>query len=199
MAEKNWTIKIPSLKGVAPADLAFNIQGPIALKARVVGSTQKENGNVMVDVMITEKDSDYEGVLSQITLGTDWSKPFNIQKWKQAVISMGVPASELESDEELIIEAKHLLGRDCYCFFGPLPEEGAVDDKGRRVYQQRDFISPERYEQLKTTKLTLRTRTGKASEGNGAKGAAEFVVQQPTSTGPLATRLTGAKPSPFGA
>lgn len=126
-----------------PTKPAVNDPPAGAYRARSTGSeahTSKAGGS---SIKVTV---DLQGAGStDLYLGLDGSKPFNISKIKTAFASMGVPVEKIG---KLDVQPSHFMGRDgkgADCFVIVTAVEG-VNEKGQKKLNDKNFATREQFE-----------------------------------------------------
>jgi hypothetical protein len=180
-----------NLRGLGPVDVMMEdpVPGPhTGLILDMWKETKEGEGGKTTyrfNVTDTEPGSASLGVQTQIVVGCDWSKDFNIQHLINSLTSIGVKPEKLVGTIQGVSPAA-FKGKACYFFVKAAPE-GQVDEQGRTKRGDKNFLTPSMYEAAKKME-TLRNATAPAAtRGNGQAAAAVTPTAAPTVTQPAST------------
>jgi len=188
MQDNNWNFNI-NLNGVAAA----GFRPPVVegyyngtISEAYVDPTRNEN-RVVFKVVFT--DPGFQGVVRSGSL----MKPGSTQKdnrvfWRALLESCGYTAAQL--DQNLALQAAHVVGRPCKVHFKP-KDENALDDKSR--YDQLNFLSPKDWDTRKATFESRKATQTVTTHGTVATKAA--IPAQSQGLGNVSTPSLGTVPS----
>jgi hypothetical protein len=129
------------------------------------------------------------GVQTMVIVGTDFSKPFNLGHLVNALLSIGCAAEKIKGT--ITVNPTVFRGRRGYIYV-KAPAQGEIDDSGRPMRANKNFITPAQYEAAKKMAAIKGAAGANGSLGlqpQVQRSAAPAVVQpqaQPTITPPPA-------------
>ena len=159
-----------NLGGVGPVDVMQQDPpgGPYEVEILATRQVTKEGEggktSLRYNVAVVE-DGPAKGISTQVVIGTDWSKPFNVGHLKNCLLGLHNPAGQFSNPEKLnaVVNVTPAMfkGNRAYIFVKS-PPAGEVDEQGRPVRADKNFITREMYDAAKRA-MTL---------GGGAPAAA---------------------------
>ena len=142
-----------NLRGLGPVDVMmedFTPGGHQCLIMDMWKETKEGEGGKTTyrfNVVDTEPGSASAGAMAQIVIGTDWTKDFNVGHLINLFMALGAKPEKLTGVVPNITPAV-FKGKTAFMFQQAAPE-GGVDEEGRRVRGNRNFITKEMYEAAK--------------------------------------------------
>lgn len=157
-----------NLAGAAPVDVMFQDPPGGAYEVAITGVRQvtKEGGKTSLrfSVGIVEEGV-AKGIQSQVVIGTDWSKAFNVGHLMNCLMGLHTPDGQYVSADklkgQLPLSPGLFQGKRAFMLVKPAPA-GEVDEQGRQAFADKNFLTREMYESAKKlgTVATAAPKTG---------------------------------------
>jgi hypothetical protein len=148
-----------------------------------------ENGKTSLRFSVSdiEPGSPTFGVQTQVVIGTDWSKPFNVGHLVNSLLSIGASPDKVKGIIRVVPGI--WIGKKAHIYVKAKPE-GELDADGKKTFADKNFITPSQYEAAKKA-ATLRVVSPAAKTGgaptvlnvNGTSGVPSAPAA-PVTTGP---------------
>jgi hypothetical protein len=169
-----------NLRGLGPVDVMMETPspGPHAVmildmwKETSEGEGKSGKTTYRFNVVDTEPGSPTLGVQTQVIIGCDTAKDFNVQHTINALLSIGAKAEKIQG--VIPIAPQLFKGKSAFIYVRA-PPEGEIDEEtGRVKTANKNFITPAMYEAAKKVALTK-----PAGAGATAQHAQRSVVAGP--------------------
>jgi hypothetical protein len=184
MAGNNsWTATI-NVAAVAARNVGGGFVEPTtgAYKVRITETEQYEkDGKSSVKFQTVIADGEFSGSETRLFIGLDLSKDGNKRSWKTALLSIGIPAAEVDKGD-VSIGADTFKDADAFIYYKAKNPDDATSQSDRQ------FITPEQYAKLTSGEAGGSKAAVAAAPVSASVPSVAVSVPQPTSA---AARLRG--------
>ena len=193
MADFNLQVNVGN-QGPVDVMMEDPCEGPHAVDILDVRMVTKEGEggktSLRFSVADVEPGSPTYGVQTMVIVGTDFSKPFNLGHLVNALLSIGCAPEKIKGT--ITVNPTVFRGRRGFIYV-KAPAQGEIDDSGRPMRSNKNFVTPAQYEAAKKIAAIKGAAGANVSLGLQPRQAAQAAVQ--AVVGPAQPTITPSMPA----
>lgn len=183
MGNTNWSATV-NVASVAARNVGGGFTEPTtgAYRVRITETEEYEkDGKKSVKFQTVISEGEFAGSETRLFIGLDLSKDGNKRSWKTALLSVGIPAAEVDKGD-VSIGADTFKDADAFIYYKAKNPDDATSQSDRQ------FITPEQYAKLTSEGGASAAPAAKSAPSAASVPAVSVSVPQPSSA---AARLRG--------